>query len=498
MIKSLMRHGTGLGLFVVGIGFALGMAGCADTAIVGSILNEDVEESPALLLNLTRGSNAEVHDIMGAGSGYKWVVLSATDDFLNAGETTEEVRLTTGTWDPETGNTLWEQGLEGVWGGLKVVNNAMGVLSEEEFMTSPFVARGYLNAAHSERLLGDAFCQLTYGFDHTGGIELDNLGSSTFDNAPVGKDSTFRRMVTFAELALAQAERAIAAGVENPVNEGLLSDGHFDPERLRIASHGALAQAYHALASLGVEPEVNWDLAVQHAIEVPTDFVEVVIFELGVEESNDLWGLTWNNNDLTLYSAPDDSRPEGFIGTPATFFWIDDPRVEFQDCTVNPTGCNDNFGGTTEGEGFPIWAPLRYPDQGADDDMVTGTEARLIQAEEALVRRQDLGTFYDMVDEVRAFHGVPPTERPMMVGEFEWPNVQDDAMSILDRERYLALLMEGRRLFDLHRWDHPFITNSEGLIPRHDDFLTGPSRASCMPIAESECNLNTNATSACS
>ncbi|MGH7574309.1 MAG: RagB/SusD family nutrient uptake outer membrane protein [Longimicrobiales bacterium] len=499
MIKSLMRHRAGLGLLVAGIGFALGMAGCAETAIVGSILNEDVEEDVGLLLNLTRGSNSEVEDIFGVGNGYKWVVLSASDDLLNDGTTAAEERFSTGTWDRSSVEDIWEQGGEGIWAGLKVVNNAMGVLSEEEFTTSPLVARGYLNAAHSERIMGDAFCQLAYGFDHTGGPELQNLGSSTFDAGPVGKDSTYKRMATFAELAVAQAERAVAAGVENPVNEGVLSDGHFDPERLRFASHAAAAQAYHALASLGVEPEVNWDLAVQHALEVPTDFVEVVIHQQGVAELNQLWNISWNNDDVTLWSAPDDTRPEGFIGTPATFFWGDDPRVDVQDCTVDPTGCNDNFGGVSEGEEFPLWVPLKYPDNSADHEMVTGTEALLIQAEEALVRRQDLGTFYDLVDEVRAFHGASPTERPMVVGDFEWPNAQDDAMSILDRERYLTMWLEGRRLFDLHRWNHPFLTNNEALMPRIDELLAmGVTRGSCMPIAESECSLNPNVSSACS
>lgn len=470
-------------------GMALSVMGCSETALVGSVLDEDVARGDLeIQLALARGSNSEVTDIMTVGNGYKWVLLAGTDDILNAGVAGSEEEWSVGNWDRSDVVDMWQQGMEGSWAGLKVVNNAIEGFSEADFQTTPIVARGYLNSAHSERLLGDMFCQLAYGFDHTGGQDLDNLGSSKFDNGPVGKDSTFQRMATFAELALAQAERAVEAGVPNPANEGVLSDGHFEPQRLVYASHGAAAQAYHALASLGVDPDRNWDLAVQHAAEVPTDFVEVTIQDPSVE-INELWDISWDNDDVTLYSEADASRPEGFLGVPATFLWPTDPRVQVQDCTVNDNGCART---RSEGERFPMWVPLKYPDAGADDEMVTGTEMRLIEAEEALVRRADLTTFYDKVDEVRTFHGAGPTERPMVVGDFEWPNAEDDAMSILDRERYLTMWMEGRRMFDLYRWNHPFIRSNEGLIQRHDDILATVTRNACAPIAESECALNPN------
>lgn len=486
------RHGVLPALLVAGL--ALVVTGCAETSIVGSVLDEDVATGgPNILLTLTRGSNSEVADIMTVNTGYKYWVLSGTDDILNAGTGGSEESAAIGSWQ-QTGDmdAIWEQGMEGVWGGLKVVNNAIEATGIN-FETTPLVARGYLNAAHSERLLGDFYCQLAYGFDHTGGQDLDNLGDSEFDNGLVGKDSTFTRMATFAELALAQAERAVAAGEPNPADAGVLSDGHFDPDRLVIASHGAAAQAYHALAVLGVDPATNWDLAVQHASQVPTDFVEMIIFDASVEQ-NELWDISWDNDDVTLYSAVDATRPEGFVGVPATFQWLTDPRVEVQDCTVNDDGCDEE---ESEGEGWPMWVPLKYPDRGADDEAVTGTEMRLIEAEDALVNDGDFTTFYDKIDEVRAHYGAGPTLRPLVVGELEWPNAEDDAMSILDRERYLTMWMEGRRLFDLHRWNHPFITNNEGLIPRHDDELQGTQRRSCARVAESECNLNPNVAAGC-
>ncbi len=487
-----MRHGA-LPAALVVAGMALSVGGCSETAIVGSVLDEDIATGDATIqLALARGSNSELTDVMTVGSGYKWVVLAATDDFMDANSASAGGRWPVGDWSGDDVESIWEQGMEAVWSGLKLVNNTISGFSPADFLTTPLVARGWLNAAHGERLLGDFFCQLAYGFDHTGGRSLENLGSSTFDAAPVGKDSTFKRMATFAELAVAQAERAVAAGVPNPASSGKFSDGLFDPANLLMASHGAAAQAYHALAALGVDTDANWDLAIQHAAQVDTDFVEVTIHDEDVED-NEFWDRSWDRDELTMYSEADASRAAGFLGVPATFLWPTDPRAAVQDCVAdnrNPFRCASR---EAEGpEDFPMWNALKYPDEGSDDEMVTGTEMRLIEAEEALVRSTDFATFYDKIDVVRAFYGAGLTARPAVVGNLEWPNAEDDAMSILDRERYLTMWLEGRRLFDLHRWNHPFITENRGLMARQDAILATVQRASCAPFATSECRLNSN------
>ncbi len=481
------RYGALPALVVAG----MSVTGCSETALVGSVLDEDISTGDSTIqLALARGSNSELTDILTVGSGYKWVVLAGTDDLMDANTASSNQRWPVGAWSGDDIESIWEQGMEAVWSGLKLVNNL--ITGAADFQTTPLVARGYLNSAHGERLLGDVFCELAYGFDHTGGRSLENLGSSTFDAAPVGKDSTFKRMATFAELAVAQAARAVAAGVANPASAGKFSDGLFDPANLLMASHGAAAQAYHALAALGVDTDANWDLAIQHAAQVDTDFVEVTIHDEDVED-NEFWDRSWDRDELTMYSEADASRAAGFLGVPATFLWPTDPRAAIQDCVAdnrNPFRCQSR---EAEGpEDFPMWNALKYPDEGSDDEMVTGTEMRLIEAEEALVRRTDFATFYDKIDVVRTFYGAGLTARPAVVGNLEWPNAEDDAMSILDRERYLTMWLEGRRLFDLHRWNHPFITENRGLMARQDAILAGVQRASCAPFATSECRLNPN------
>ena len=65
---------------------AASLAGCSDTAIVGSVLDADVATgNEQIQLALARGSNSEVTDIMTVGNGYKWIVLAGTDDILNDG-----------------------------------------------------------------------------------------------------------------------------------------------------------------------------------------------------------------------------------------------------------------------------------------------------------------------------------------------------------------------------------------------------------------------------
>ena len=59
-----------------------------------------------------------------------------------------------------------------------------------------------------------------------------------------------------------------------------------------------------------------------------------------------------------------------------------------------------------------------------------------------------------------------------------------DAWSILDAERHLTMFGEARRLWDMHRWDHPFLDG--GLV----FWDTETRRVSCYPVPEDECTLN--------
>jgi hypothetical protein len=137
--------------------------------------------------------------------------------------------------------------------------------------------------------------------------------------------------------------------------------------------------------------------------------------------------------------------------------------------------------------------PNKYDDIGSDIEYFVGTEAPLILAEVALRRDQNLASFTSHINTTREFYGADPIGIPSAVGDLEWPNEEDDAWSILDRERYLTLWLQTRRQYDLRRWNHPFLTDDpyNALIPRHDNRYQGPRYNQCFPIAQSECNTNT-------
>ncbi len=104
---------------------------------------------------------------------------------------------------------------------------------------------------------------------------------------------------------------------------------------------------------------------------------------------------------------------------------------------------------------------------------------------------------------MRDHYELSQIDQPASVGALEYPNAynastgsltvptpgQDaadiDALSILDGERWLTNWLEGRRMWDLHRWNHPFLV--DGIV--FWDVEAG-GRVSCYPVPEQECQLN--------
>lgn len=487
---TVMRN-RALPAWLIGLALFVG-AGCSETEIQGVILEKDLKD-PDLMLALVRGVNSELTDAWAVGDGYVWTVLSGTDDLVNDGTANVEIEFAVSDFSDRQAGDVWNQALEASWAGLKAVSTLRDVFDEETFNTSPLVARAYIDAGLGERVLGDAYSEAVFGFGLNGGFQLP--GENVYDIGQiVPRDSIFRRAASFFQLGLEFAERAVAAGVETPDNDPL-----FDPERLVLTAHAGLAQAYMAMASLGRDPQQNWALAVEHARQVPTDYVEYTHHHEDTER-NEAWDWTWNNDDVTIWGAVIDGT---LYGTPAAALWEDDPRVSITHCgdfedpaagidtPITDNGvCGPNDDYRAESNDIPRWVPNKYDDIGSDAEMVTGTEMRLIEAEAAMLAG-NLVEFTNQVNAARAFHGADPILAPATVGAFEWPNAEDDARSILDRERYLDGWLEGRRAFDLSRWNHPWITEGHSLIPRHADRLNGDPRPfSALPIPQSECNIN--------
>ena len=144
---------------------------------------------------------------------------------------------------------------------------------------------------------------------------------------------------------------------------------------------------------------------------------------------------------------------------------------------------------------------MLYPERGSDIMRASGYEMRLIQAEAAMMA----GQYGEMMGHINAIrehleineYATVPTE----TGTLDYPHdlSSTEAIDILDRERYATLWMQGRRLFDMDRWDHPFLDGGdETLGPGLGNWVVGGSsfapRRSCMPIPKTECLLNENIT----
>ena len=458
-------------------------AGCADTEIQGVVLNEDLN-TPELMIGLARGTNSEFADIFLATDFY-WLMEAPGDGVASDGTTTSEIRYAVGDFTPRPFQSLWAQAHETVWAVFFTDERMKAVLPADDYASTPLMARNFMYGGHAERILGENFCELVYNYGKDGGILLNNPPTVYDATKTVPRDSAFRRAIYMYERALTFAEAGVAAG-----RTAIDNDPLFDPALLVHAANAGLAQAY---LNLGDYPR-----AAEFARKVPDTFADVVALHEEVDGGNNTAEHFLENDDMTLYR------------TPAALLWPTDPRVALVKCgewrttnlensTSTPPASafinmaaqcgHENNEFRSESNRYPLYVSKKYPDENADMELSSGAEMRLIEAEVAL-RAGNLAEFTAQVNRARAVRGVAPITQPTSVGALEWPNAQNDAWSILDRERYLELFLEVRRLWDLSRWDHPFISGNHVLLPRLVTQLPPSGRKDCLPIPQTECQVN--------
>lgn len=121
----------------------------------------------------------------------------------------------------------------------------------------------------------------------------------------------------------------------------------------------------------------------------------------------------------------------------------DDPRVPWQD-----TGKMAVDGKT------PFYLQQKYTGLDSDIDLSKWDEMRLIEAE-ALLRSDDVAGGMAKINAERAGYDLPPLTA----------STPAEAMAALRHEREIILWLEDRRLFDLNRFDDPFLTGRDKCIP---------------------------------
>lgn len=437
------------------VGLAAATSACElEVQNPGAILEEDLN-TPNMMEVLATGVSAELSDAVETND---YTIVRLLDETIGSGSYGSTADLRRGFLDDGDTGGEWGETHEAAWAAGEAIERMDDVLGSDHEIYSELVSRMYMIQSVAYNILGENFCQVA------------------FDVGPAEpKSAAFER-------ALTSAQNAIDVGTGDP-----------DAEDFVTAAHGVRAQAY-----VGLE---MWDAAAQAAANVPTDFELVAFFDPG-DNQHAIWTETHNRPEFTAWHTLADMLSDDSDEVPNDVYnaLIDtgegqDPRAPFTICgifdpdteIVDDTGrCAGTFQGAS-GDATPHYRQERLPEWSSDVPVVSGVEMRLIEAEAALVNG-DLQGFADGVNAVRDHYDeldniAVPTSAGSLRNDDEM-----DAWSILDRERWLTLWLQGRRMWDMHRWDHPFLEG--GVLT--DKYPVEARRASCFPIPESECDRNPN------
>jgi hypothetical protein len=424
---------------------ALGLAGCDfDVDNPGRVLESDLNTLEAIDALVTGMSS----DFSVQYDGIAFTIARATDDMAGSGSYNETNFFRQGVINAEDVNGIWNGIQRARWVAEDGIRRMRDEIEGYEFAGSRQTARAYLFAGLANRAIGESFCYGVVSADAPLG------GGSEAEQPP---SAAFQRALSMLEEAV---NHATQAGAQDLVD----------------AAHGGRAQAYVGLG--------DWTNAVLEAGMVPTslDF-DAIYSDNSGRENNEIYNETFGRPEMSAYD------------TYASTFDPPDPRAPYTNCPVTGTCSENGADGIT-----PYWRQEKYDDRGSEIPAVKGTEMRLIEAEAAL-RDNDLPTAISKMNEVRAeFSGLTDlTPAPATI---------EEGWIALDHERFLTLWLEGRRMHDLRRWDAegrdilPGVQFLNGVLPlAGDELYPGiTKRASCIPIAFSEClsNPNLSGSAACS
>jgi len=420
------------GLLVAG----LLAAGCGDGFFgvdnPGQIQEEDLnteQAMSAIVTGMSSDLSAELDQLAFLGARYS-DEMSATGSYFLTG------RARRGVLESDDVSTYWEGIQRARFSAEDGIERMRRVLGENFGERKEMGARALFFAGTSNRVFGENFNRVVF----EGGSAQP-------------RTAAFERGVPYFEEAVNVAQ---TAGAQDLVH----------------AARGGLAQVHMSLG--------NWDQAQSYAEQVPTDFVYHALFSRNSSrEENEVSQETHERYEMSAIETL-----AGQVGGE------DDPRVPYTDCRGNAGASGVCTAENGAGGNNPHLRQEKFPSLGSDIALVKGAEMRLIEAEAAIRGgNPDLSEFTAQINEVRNHFGLSTISQPNQVGDLDFPTTQDDdALSILDRERHLTLWLEGRRLNDLTRWDHPFI---EGGALAYTSNISS-QRATILPVAESECENNEN------
>ena len=442
---------------------AFAVTGCDESIFdvknPGRILDDDLNTA-AGVRSLVTGMSS---DFSASYDNLAFTTAILSDEIVGSGSYFSTGRYRRGLFDSEDANGFWAGVQRARWvaeAGLLRMQSIEGY----QFDGNPETARAYLFAGLANRWFGENFCMTVFSAPY----DEENAGPGgevdTGDAMP--REAAFQRAVPLLQAAI---QHGTSAGLPEIVN----------------AANGGLAQVY-----VGLNDATN---ALAHASRVPTDFVFAAAYSSNSgRETSQIWNETHGRHEISAWMTLAGTVGEG------------DPRTPWTDCSADGSGCPSGNGA----DGPTIhFRQEKYPTRDDDIPLVKGTEMRLIEAEAALVNG-DLAGAMAKINEARANYGLDALESDGTIGEItggEEGGANPTSMSgwdILDRERHLTLWLEGRRLWDLNRWDHPHLDGGgvvyEATVDRRVtcDIQGGP-RYIGMPISLDECQVNDKVADKC-
>lgn len=218
-------------------------------------------------------------------------------------------------------------------------------------------------------------------------------------------------------------------------------------EKKTTVQNAALGGRASVRASRG-----DWTDAIADAAQVPTSFVFNALFSTNTtRENNALVARTVSARIVSVYGTV-------YAKTKS------DPRTPWDTVKTASGGVQVGQNGST-----PYFVQKKYPTLGSLVPLTKGTEMLLIRAEAAL-RNGDVAGSMALINQERASYGMAPLAATTTAA----------AETILQSERGAVLWLEGRRLWDLRRWQ----------VDGTNTFLNG--RATCLPVSSTEQAANPN------
>ena len=412
---------------VAALSLALLLTGCGDLFTVtnpGQLQDDDLNNQEGLTA-LVVGLH---YDFSQATDNMAFDISRLSDEMAGSGSYFSTGRLRRGIVDREDANGAWNTAQQARWVAEDAIRRLQEVAGEDFGNNQDLAAEAYLHAGLANRMLGEDFCQVAFD----GGAAQPN--SAAF------------------ERALGHLQNAIQYGQQA---------GESD---IVTAARAGLAQVHVGLG--------NWSDAVAAAEQVPTDFVFNATQD-GSDLPNETWVETHDRHEMSAYNTL-----AGATGGT-------DPRAPWTDCTVDGAPCTNPRG--ADGE-TPHYRQEKFPSDDSDIAAAKGAEMRLIQAENQ-IRNGTVDSAVALMNAARSYYGVDPMDPDTITDSAPSSfDINNQAWSILDDERHLTLWLEGRRLHDLRRWNHPFLNGGSIVYPGISE------RASCYPISQNECDVNDNIT----